>query len=166
MNQTGFTHESQKIKSVEWHTPPWIFEKLNLEFDLDPCQPQEGISWIPVKQRYSLQDDGLKQKWFGRVWLNPPYETQTPAWLKLMHGHRNGIALVFSRTDCKWFHNYIAKADSILFLKTRVKFVNSLGFVGEKGAGSGSLLAAWGAENTKALETISNLGYFIKNKGD
>ena len=32
---TGFTHESQDAKSIEWYTPEWIFEKLNLQFDID-----------------------------------------------------------------------------------------------------------------------------------
>jgi hypothetical protein len=47
--------------------------------------------------------------------------------LEKMHYHRQGVALVFARTDCKWFHDYVAKADAILFLKGRVKFVDGLG---------------------------------------
>jgi hypothetical protein len=50
MPNVGFTHESQNNVSVEWYTPPWVFQKLGVEFDLDPCQPPEGIKWIPAKK--------------------------------------------------------------------------------------------------------------------
>jgi hypothetical protein len=29
--------------SVEWYTPPEIFEALGLTFDLDPCAPPGGL---------------------------------------------------------------------------------------------------------------------------
>ena len=142
MKAAGFTHDNKNNASVDWYTPPWVFQRLGLDFDLDPCQPIGGISWIPAKNRYSELDDGLIQDWTGRVWLNPPYGKHTPAWLERMHNHRNGVALVFARTDCAWFHEYVAKADAILFLRGRVKFVDGLGVTGNSGAGSGSILVA------------------------
>lgn len=162
--KAGFSHEDRGSTNVDWYTPPWIFKELGLEFDLDPCQPPEGVAWIPTKKRYSIVEDGLKQPWEGRVWLNPPYGKQTPAWLERMHQHRNGIALVFARTDCKWFHESVAKADAILFLKGRVKFVDGLGVTGGSGAGSGSMLVAWGTDNVTALEAMQNFGHLVSNK--
>jgi hypothetical protein len=75
-----------------------------------------------------------------------------------MDSHRNGIALLFSRTDCRWFHDYVANADSILFLKGRVKFVDGLGVSKGSGAGSGSMLVAWGTKNAHALNNCSDFG--------
>ena len=80
-----------------------------------------------------------------------------------MNNHRYGIALVFSRTDCAWFHDYVANADAILFLKGRVKFVDGLGMTSGGGAGSGSMLIAWGNRATKALERLIDKGFFIKD---
>lgn len=157
----GFSHESKNNVSVDWYTPPWIFQRLGLNFDLDPCHPKERIHWIPTKDIYTLDDDGLQSKWFGNVWLNPPYGKQTSEWLAKMHEHRNGVALVFARTDCKWFHDYIAKSDAILFLKGRVKFVDGLGATGGSGAGSGSMLAAWGEPNVSAIRAMSDVGFFV-----
>jgi len=162
MKSAGFTHDNRNNASVDWYTPPWVFEKLGLEFDLDPCQPVGGIDWIPAKNHYSIVDDGLTAPWDGRVWLNPPYGKHTPAWLKRMNEHRNGIALVFARTDCAWFHDYIIKSDAVLFLKGRIKFVDGLGVTGGSGAGSGSLLAAWGLENVEALEAMRELGFMVR----
>jgi hypothetical protein len=160
-NTPGFTHDNVKNKSVDWYTPKWIFDRLGIEFDLDPCQPEQGIEWIPAKKRYSIVDDGLAQTWQGRVWLNPPYGKHTPAWMDKMHNHRNGIALVFARTDCAWFHNSVAKADAILFLKGRIKFVDGLGVTGGSGAGCGSMLIAWGGDNVRALEEINDIGHLV-----
>ena len=162
--KSGFSHEDRNSANVDWYTPPWVFQRIGLEFDLDPCQPPDGIGWIPAKQRYSIQDDGLIQPWFGRVWLNPPYGKHTPAWLNRMHKHRNGISLVFARTDCAWFHESVAKADAILFLRGRIKFVDGLGVTGGGGAGSGSMLVAWGKENVDALVAMGDLGYLVRNQ--
>jgi phage N-6-adenine-methyltransferase len=163
MKLAGFTHDNKNNASVDWYTPSWIFQRLGLNFDLDPCQPPEGIKWIPAKKYYSLQDNGLLQPWSGRVWLNPPYGKHTTAWLQRMHKHRNGIALVFARTDCAWFHEFVAKADAILFLRGRIKFVDGLGKTGGSGAGSGSMLVAWGEENVRALKVMQDIGHLVLN---
>jgi phage N-6-adenine-methyltransferase len=158
MKKMGFTHDDSGEKNVDWYTPKSIFDALGIEFDLDPCQPVGGVNWIPAKKYYTIEDDGLKQDWDGNVWLNPPYGKETGKWLKKMDSHRNGIALLFSRTDCRWFHDYVANADSILFLKGRVKFVDGLGVSKGSGAGSGSMLVAWGTKNAHALNNCSDLG--------
>ena len=163
MKASGFTHDNKDNASVDWYTPQWIFDRLGVEFDLDPCQPPDGIDWIPAKRRHSIHDDGLTQAWQGRVWLNPPYGKHTQAWLERMHNHRNGIALVFARTDCKWFHEFVAKADAILFMRGRVKFVDGLGITGGGGAGSGSMLVAWGRENVSAIAAMRDIGHLVRN---
>jgi len=160
----GFTHDNIKNKSIEWYTPEWIFKELGLSFDLDPCHAVIKIPWIPVKHTYNINDDGLRKNWRGNVWLNPPYGKYTKAWLSKLDSHGNGVALVFSRTDCKWFHDICTNANAILFLKGRVKFVDGLGSSGSSGAGCGSMLIAWGEENSLALSRMSHLGFFVKIK--
>lgn len=158
----AWTHDSVNNKSEDWYTPSHIFEGLGLEFDLDPCAPEGGVPWIPAANHYSIKDDGLFQEWFGKVWLNPPYGKHTIKWLEKMHNHRNGIALVFARTDTKWYHSYVAKADAILFLKGRIKFIDGFGKTGGSGAGSGSMLIAWGAESVNALRRMKDNGHLIE----
>lgn len=165
MNIKGFTHDNKNNQSIDWYTPPWIFECLGLNFDIDPCHPQKPIPWIPVKKTYNIIDDELQKSWDGLVWLNPPYGKHTGEWLKKMHEHRNGIALVFARTDCAWFHDYCACADAILFLKGRIKFVDGLGVTGGSGAGSGSMLIAWGLESIDAIKKMSDKGLFVDLQG-
>lgn len=162
VKKAGFTHDNKENVSADWYTPPWIFEELGLSYDLDPCSPPGGIPWIPAKRHYTKEDDGLVQPWEGRVWLNPPYGKWTGPFLEKMHNHRNGVALVFARTDCRWFHDYAVRAHAILFLKGRVKFVDGLGLTGGGGAGAGSMLIAWGEECVEALAGMSNRGLFIE----
>jgi hypothetical protein len=153
----------QKPISVDWYTPEWIFTSLGIEFDLDVASPIGDVPWIPAKSHYDILTDGLTSDWFGRVWLNPPYGGETGKFLKKMHSHRNGIALVYSRTDCGWFHDFASKADAILFLKGRVKFIDGLKLTGAGGAACGSMLIAWGADNVQALERMAHKGFLIKN---
>ena len=162
----GFTHESQDAKSIEWYTPPWVFDELGLQFDIDVCAPKGGISWIPACRHFHKEDDGLQQPWVGTVWCNPPYGRETTLWLKRMSEHKDGVALVFSRTDCAWFHEYAASADSILFLRGRIRFVDGAGATGGSGAGNGSMLCAWGAKSVAALDWMALMGHgFLCKKG-
>lgn len=162
----GFGHESTVNKSVEWYTPPWLFEGMGLNFDLDPCHPQTKLSWIPVKETYSLPQDGLELPWKGTVWLNPPYGPNTGRWLKRLNDHKDGITIVFSRTDTHWYHDYVCNADAILFLKSRVKFCDATGFPAAGSPGCGSLLAAWGEKAVEALKALSKHGFLVLKNDD
>jgi hypothetical protein len=75
------------------YTPKWLFDQLNLEFDLDVAAPLGGVSWIPAKRSYSIEDNGLLQPWDGLIWMNPPYSNPSP-WVDKFVEHGNGIALL------------------------------------------------------------------------
>ena len=125
----GFTHETTHNISKEWYTPIKIFDALGIEFDLDPCSPGKKIvPWVPAKRHLTIEDDGLTAHWEGNIWLNPPYGSDTPAWLEHLSvayecGIATGIALVFARSSTQWFHTYVQKATAICFIKGRIKFV-------------------------------------------
>lgn len=157
----GFTHESTKNVTKEWYTPPSIFQALGVTFDLDPCSPVAGpLDWIPVRNRLTEEDDGLFCRWEGNVWMNPPYGSDTIRWLKRLAQHGQGIALVFARTDTEWFHEYCTQAHAIVFMRGRVRFITPGGDPGGT-PGSGSMLLAFGEENSRTLER-SGLGLYLK----
>lgn len=160
--KTGFTHESACNETCQWYTPKFLFDRLGVQFDLDPCSPGKKIvSWIPAKRHFTANDNGLLLRWQGRVWLNPPYGQETPRWLKKLANHGNGIALVFARTDTRWFHEYATRASLICFMAGRIRFIKS---DGTKGAtpGCGSMLLAYGNECAEILAK-SQLGWIIDN---
>lgn len=145
---------SHEGKTNTWLTPKWLVESLG-EFDLDPCGAH---GWDLAKQTMRLPFiDGLEAEWYKRVWLNPPYGRHIGKWLNKLQQHGNGIALVFARTDTKWFHDL--KPDLIFFLKGRIKFLRE-DFTEDSNAGHGSMLLCFGAENTKSVMNSN-----IKGKG-
>ena len=151
-------------KSVEWYTPAWIFDELNLRFDLDPASPHDAASAVPATTKFTVFDDGLKQAWHGRVWLNPPYGPTTGQWIRRMIGHRHGIALVFSRTDASWCQEALRAADAMLFMSGRVEFIPGNENIHKKGrTGAGTVLFAFGHDCVLALMRMERHGVFIEN---
>jgi hypothetical protein len=109
----------------EYYTPLWLFEALNLTFDLDVCSPKDRETFVPARKRYTLDDDGLESPWEGLVWMNPPYSKPTP-WADKFITHGNGVALIpFSRS--RWFVDLWDKADAIMALPSNFKFVTPEG---------------------------------------
>lgn len=72
MKEIQTTHTTPGVKSSdEYYTPREIIESLGT-FDTDPCAPVNP-QWPTAKQMFTKEDDGLRQEWIDRVWLNPPY---------------------------------------------------------------------------------------------
>jgi hypothetical protein len=88
-----FPVAQDSLGSDDYYTPRWVFDALEIRFDLDVCSPPGGVSWIPADRYFTQADDGLAQPWEGRVWMNPPYSDVTPWWRRFV-AHRNGIALL------------------------------------------------------------------------
>ena len=99
-----------------WFTPPYIFDALSIDFDLDPAAPPGGVPWVPAKNHYSEMGDGLSQPWEGRVWLNPPYSNPQP-WIERLVAHGDGVALIAADTSTGWWHHSATSADAFCFLK-------------------------------------------------
>ena len=88
-----FRAEQEVSTSDDYYTPAWIFETLDIEFDIDVAAPPGGVPWIPAKQFYTKADDGLSQPWEGKVWMNPPF-SGCKDWVRRFAEHGNGIALL------------------------------------------------------------------------
>ena len=87
-------HQSANMKEETWLTPPELLSTLG-SFDLDPCSPIQR-PWETAAKHYTVEHDGLKQPWHGRVWCNPPYGRKAGQWLARLADHGNGIALIFA----------------------------------------------------------------------
>lgn len=118
-----------KIESDKWSTPQAVFDLLNEEFSftLDPASTHENAK---CKKHYTADEDGLGQSWVGeRVFLNPPYGRTIGLWVQkaATGGAAIVVALLPSRTDTRYFHQYIYTNPKceIRFLKGRLKFGDS-----------------------------------------
>ena len=104
--------------SPHYVTPKWLYEELDREFNFndDPC---------PLHSK----EDGLKRPWGTRTFVNPPYGRSITMWVS--KGYRQSfldrtvVMLLPSRTDTRWWHDYVMKAKEIRFIKGRLKFGGS-----------------------------------------
>lgn len=155
-----FYQVDKKTTTDIWLTPPELVNKLG-KFDLDPCCPN-NLLWKTAEQFYSLENgqDGLKLSWVGRCWVNPPY-SNWGKFLEKLKNHNNGIALIFARTETKDFFNHIWNdADSILFIKRRIKFIKK-DLSGSGSSTAPSVLIAYGKNNTEYLKNSGIEGKLI-----
>ena len=87
--------------SDDYHTPAWVFDELNITFDLDPCSPGQNLSNVPATHAFTIADDGLNQPWHGNVFMNPPF-SQSKLWVQKFIDHEQGIALL-PTSRSHWF---------------------------------------------------------------
>ena len=92
----------------------------------------------------------------GVVWLNPPYSRNMNLWLEKFIEHGNGIMLLFSRTDTRWFHEIVCKADVIVFKKGRIAFEKN-GLKNNNKAIAANIFVGCGEKAINALKNIDGL---------
>jgi hypothetical protein len=154
------SHQSAHMKNEEWLTPRNITDSLG-SFDLDPCAPINP-PWNIAENSFCAIDDGLKQPWRGRVWLNPPYGRETGIWLEKLKKHGNGIALIFARTETDMFFSEAwSGADAMLFLRGRLHFHYVNGERAKANSGAPSVLLAYGGRNVDVLKNCGIQGAFV-----
>ena len=115
--------------SPHWNTPEHIVGLVRQVLgiiDLDPCSDELEHPNIPAQNHFTAAQDGLHQKWRGRVYMNPPYGRSIARWVEYLcqefaEGRTTeAIALVPSRTDTKWFQLFAPFPKS--FIHGRLRF--------------------------------------------
>lgn len=116
-------------KKMDWETPKALFDKLNDEFQftLDLCATKENAK---CSKFFTPEDDGLTKDWRGTCWMNPPYGKEIGKWIERAYHQSQQwgsviVCLVPSRTDTRYWHDYVMKSKEIRFIKSRVKFVGA-----------------------------------------
>ena len=109
-------------------TPDKLFRELHREFafEYDLC-PMDGEAIHRDLLPFSPRE---QKKWPlapTRIWMNPPYGKNLGDWLEraLAESRRGSliVALIPSRTDTSWWHDYVMKAQEIRFLRGRLRFI-------------------------------------------
>lgn len=148
-------------KSKIWLTPPDLLSRLG-EFDLDPCAAPSPRPWPTATRHIELPEDGLRAKWIGRVWLNPPYTQGMDEWIGKMIHHGSGITLIFARTETALWQNLIwPNVHGILFLDGRLTFFTPDGKLGTSNSGAPSVLLAHSENDVVALRNSGLRGYLV-----
>lgn len=154
-------HEQCVGATDEWYTPPHVFKALGCSFDMDVASPGAAVTpWIPAKT--FIRQQSLEQKWRGFVWMNPPFggRNALSPWLYKFFAHGDGIALTPDRTSAPWWQEFAARADAILFVSPKLKFIGEDGKPGASPAQGTTLLAA-GNRAARALFRAADSGLGI-----
>lgn len=121
----------QHLKNIsvndEWETPNIILKKAMMDFDvlpfLDVCATEQNAKFSSY---FTESNDALSQKWIYPFFMNPPY---SKVYDFLKHGYEqhkkyniDGLVLIYSKTDTKYWHEFIENKAETHFIKGRIKF--------------------------------------------
>jgi DNA N-6-adenine-methyltransferase (Dam). len=116
-------------KTDVWSTPQDFYDKYNTiyKFTLDPCSNGKNAK---CNKYFTESQNGLKQDWGNNiVFMNPPYGRTIGLWIKKAYeSSLNGatvVCLIPSRTDTRWWHEYVIPFAEVTFIKGRLKFGGS-----------------------------------------
>jgi len=99
-----------------YRTPVDVYRKLDDEFHFtfDPCPLSDLLLF-----------DGLNMSWGGVNFVNPPY-SNIAAWCRKSYEEsltgKTVVMLIPSRTDTRYWHDFVMKATEIRFIKGRLRF--------------------------------------------
>lgn len=151
--------------SDEWYTPPVYIEmarEVMGGIDLDPASNETAQQWIQAARWYGLKDDGLKQRWQGRVWLNPPYGNQMQGWIdKTIEAYASGevcqaVLLVRPAPGSRWYQA-LTKRFAACATDKRIRFIDKDGKQ-QKSPVHGNMFFYAGSEIGRFKEVFSAIG--------
>jgi len=120
---------------VEWYTPRRYLDaavEVMDRIDLDPASSEAAQEHVKATNYFTREIDGLRQRWHGQVFLNPPYAMPhiknfvTKMITAYQEGEfTEGILLTNNATDTAWFHLATEACSSICFTKGRISFLQA-----------------------------------------
>jgi DNA N-6-adenine-methyltransferase (Dam) len=126
-------HVSNNSGNQNWFTPPGYVEAARRvlgEIDLDPAShDMANAKVVKATRYYTRENDGLIQRWDGRVFLNPPYAGGLVDRFvsKLLQHYQCGdvtaaIVLTNNATETDWFQRLASSASALCFCKRRIRY--------------------------------------------
>ncbi len=119
----------------DFYTNPMIIEAARRVLgciDLDPASHAIANRNVKATTFYSATDSGLERKWFGNVWLNPPF-SQWASWVpKIVSEWRSGrvsqmLILCATRTlTAQYFRPINQNSDCLCIIHGRIPFWGGL----------------------------------------
>lgn len=153
----------------EWGTPPNYIEsarKVMGSIDVDPASNDKAQLIVKAGTYYTKNRRGLRKKWTGNVWLNPPYGRglAKPLVAVLAKQYLNGtteqaIILTNNVPDTDWWSSNIGKTCSAICQPDhRISFINPKTQKAERGNDRTQLFAYLGDNVDAFIAEFSQYG--------
>ena len=131
-------HVAYNSGNNEWYTPKEIIETardMMGGIDIDPASSEVANKVVKAECFYTVENDGLSKKWFGNVWLNPPYASDligkfADKLVSEFENYSQAVVLVNNATETEWFNKIIGIGSAVCFPRGRVKFYKPDGSTG------------------------------------
>jgi hypothetical protein len=150
----------------DWRTPPEIVERVREAFGgrigTDPCaapDPLVSFASVSLAGPTGSPADGLAQEWSRTAYVNPPFGDLAAWAAKCEAEAQRGcevILLLPARTDTRYWHEHVASAALVCFLRGRLKFVGAPGACPFPTA-----LAYWGSRPALFHAAFAPLGMVV-----
>lgn len=123
----------------EWYTPVEFVEAARAVMggiDIDPASCAKANETVRAETFFTKEDDGLWQRWEGRVFLNPPGGLVRRFWSELLGQHHTGIVkqavwIGYSLQQLQTLQaadpGPVAYASAICYPRRRIAFINEQG---------------------------------------
>ncbi|GAW52539.1 DNA N-6-adenine-methyltransferase [Nocardioides sp. PD653] len=138
-------------------TPGYVLDPIRAvlggRIELDPCTT--GDNPVGADRFYALPDDGAALPWnAATIFCNPPYGEARVRWVRrCAEAGATGsevVLLIPAHTDTRIWHDAMASAASVLFIKGRVKFGLPRGNGRQIAASHPSALLGWNVDLRQA----------------
>lgn len=130
-------HVANNSGNNEWYTPSRYIELARSamgSIDTDPASSEIANKTVQAAQFFSAEQNGLGQKWFGNVWMNPPYaqplmsDFAEAVSSKFESGEiQAACVLVNNATETQWFQRLLSVATAMCLPRSRIKFLDPAG---------------------------------------
>ena len=130
-------HVGQNSGENEWYTPVEFVEaarEVMGGIDCDPASCEIANRTVNATKFFDKDADGLRQKWNGRIFLNPPYAkpliSQFAEALASKFENdeiKQAVVLVNNATETGWFARIASQASAVCFPSSRIRFLDPSG---------------------------------------
>lgn len=170
--------QDRVVTGDDYYTPGPLIEVIRAALggiDLDPASHAVANSVIRARRFFSKADDGLKQKWSGNVWLNPPF-SEWPSFASKVTTELHRVDQLASLAStgsisARYFRPILERCDVVTVLTGRLEFWGPQVDSGNgAGPGTGHVVLYFGQDANRFVRAMSHLGVCLAalpiEKGD
>ncbi len=163
-------HVAQNSSENEWYTPGEYIELARSvlgQIDLDPASCEFANKTVKALKYYSKGQNGLDEKWYGNVWVNPPYSSSlikafSDKIVAESGNFKQCIILINNATETRWFQQLASKCNAIAFPRGRIKYYRKNGF--ESTPLQGQALLYFGERANEFRQAFQRIGITLAHE--